>query len=190
MNNGVKKRIELEVVGVFECVYTYCPLLLYSFWFVASYPYLSSLVLGPIASIKDLLIWTCICFWVLILEACQVCLLLVFLSALSWYWFTLNTWEKHWLCASVRLCYFWFISWTDWLFSMYWTAWMILWVSVFIDSVWDSAYAFHCPDFVRIVQLCFCFVSLCSLSIESVSPPWCLSSSLVFVLVLPRSAKD
>ena len=32
VNNGVKKRMELEVVGAFECVYSCSPLLLCSLW--------------------------------------------------------------------------------------------------------------------------------------------------------------
>ena len=44
--------MELEVVGVFEGVYTCSPLLLCSFWFVASYPDVSSLVLDPITTMK------------------------------------------------------------------------------------------------------------------------------------------
>ena len=75
--------MELEVVGVFECVYTCSPLLLYFFWFVASYPDVSSLVLGPITTMKrpfDLNMHMCLSVDIRGLPSLSVC---AFLSALS-----------------------------------------------------------------------------------------------------------
>ena len=91
VNNGVKKRIELEGFGCDLIVFHLFPIapifLLVCSFLSIWYPPLS---LAPLQPWKDLLIWTCICVWVLILEACQV-----YLCVLSWVHWVTSIYLKH-----------------------------------------------------------------------------------------------